>query len=217
MNVALSTLLAVALCVGANAAADDELPPVVAAAFQRAQIPDSGIGLFVQRVGAADAPSAPDEPAPRQVPGRAAVAPLLAVNADRALNPASTMKLVTTYAALELLGPAFTWKTTFATAAPQTGSVLEGDLVLRGAGDPKLVFEGFWLMLRQLRARGIRTIRGDLVLDRALFEVAAFDPAAFDGEPYRPYNVGPDALLVKLQGGSRLRFRARTTGGARCA
>lgn len=164
---------------GAAPAAEGELPPSVWAALQRAQIPESGIGVYVQRVGEAS--------------------PLLTVHAERSMNPASTMKLVTTYAALELLGPAYTWKTTVSSNAPQVGGVLEGDLYLRGSGDPKLVVESFWLMLRQLRNRGIRTIRGDLVLDRSLFDAAAFDPAAFDGEPSKPYNVGPDALLLNFK------------------
>jgi len=190
-----------ALAIGAQTAraADDELPPVISAAFQRAQIPDAAIGLFVQRVGATDPTALTDEVAPRRVPGRRDFQPLLSLHADQALNPASTMKLVTTYSALELLGPAFTWKTVLASSAAQVGSSLEGDLVLRGAGDPKLVFEGLWLMLRQLRGRGVRAIKGDLVLDRSLFEPAAYDPSAFDGEPFKPYNVGPDALLINFK------------------
>lgn len=173
--------------VPAIAVADDELPPPVAAALQGAQIPESAVGVFVQRAGA-DAAGA-----------RGESAVLLDLHSDRPANPASTMKLVTTYAALEQLGPSFTWKTVLASNARQVGATLEGDLYVRGAGDPKLVYQDVWLMLRQLRARGIRTIRGDLVLDRSLFETALFDPAAFDGEPFRPYNVGPDALLVNFK------------------
>ena len=183
----------------ANAGAQP-LPPSIAAAFQRAQIADGAVAIVVQRVGAAAPAGAADPPrsSPRARSGDAGGLSL-EINADRPMNPASTMKLVTTYAALEQLGPAFTWKTVFASTAALTGGVLDGDLYLRGAGDPKLVFEGFWLMLRQLRARGIRVVRGDLVLDRSLFETVPFDPAAFDGEPYRPYNVGPDALLVNFK------------------
>ena len=193
-------LLPLVISIATRSAGADELPPSIVAAFQRAQVPESAVGLFVQRVGAAPPPpSAGSAVAPRRIAGRTDVLPLLSLNADRAFNPASTMKLVTTYAALELLGPAFTWKTVAATTAPQVDDVLDGDLVLRGAGDPKFVLESFWLMLRQLRARGIRTIRGDLVVDRSLFETAAYDPAAFDGEPFRPYNVGPDALLVNFK------------------
>ena len=160
-------------------AAEGDLPPSVWSALQRAQIPETALGVFVQRVGDS--------------------APLLTIHAERAMNPASTMKLVTTYAALEMLGPAYTWKTTVSSNAVQAGTVLDGDLYLRGSGDPKLVVESFWLMLRQLRARGVRTIRGDLVLDHGLFEGTAVDPGAFDGEPSKPYNVGPDALLVNFK------------------
>lgn len=201
----------------APAFADGGLPPTVAAALQRAAIPESGVSIYVERVGALeparvadDASAAANEPPPDEAvrpppparvvraasPGR--FQPLLTLNADAAMNPASTMKLLTTYAALELLGPAFTWKTIAASSAPQVDGRLEGDLYLRGSGDPKFVFESFWLMLRQLRDRGIRSIRGDLVLDRGLFETMPYDPAAFDGEPSRPYNVGPDALLVNF-------------------
>jgi len=77
--------------------------------------------------------------------------------------------------------------------------VLAGDLVLKGTGDPKLGFEQFWLLLRQLRAKGLREIRGDLVLDRSHFAPDNHDPARFDNEPLRPYNVGPDALLLNYK------------------
>lgn len=120
-------------------------------------------------------------------------------NADKPMNPASVMKLVTTYAALELLGPAYVWKTEAYALGPIHDGVLEGDLALKGYGDPKLGFEQFWLLLRQLRDKGLREIRGDLLLDRSHFEAIAHDPARFDGEPLRPYNVGPDALLVNYK------------------
>jgi len=129
----------------------------------------------------------------------AADKPTLAHNAAIPMNPASTIKLLTTYAALELLGPTYLWKTTAWSAAAQTDDVLEGDLVLRGGGDPKLTFEHFWLLLRGLRARGIREIRGDLVLDRSWMDGSSHDPSKFDGEPTRPYNVGPDALLLNFK------------------
>ena len=77
--------------------------------------------------------------------------------------------------------------------------MLAGDIYLKGSGDPKLTLEQFWLLLRQLRARGVREIRGDLVLDRSAFGAIAHDEAAFDGKPTRPYNVGPDALLLNFK------------------
>jgi len=124
--------------------------------------------------------------------------PLVSLNAARPMNPASTMKLLTTYAALDMLGPAYTWKTEVYLDGELKDGVLHGDLVLKGYGDPKLTLEQFWLWLRELRARGLREIRGDLVLDRSFFDLPPHDPAAFDNDPMRAYNVGPDALLLNF-------------------
>jgi len=162
-----------------NTAGAQSLPPSVELALKRAQIPLSAIAAHVQDVDG----------------GR----PQVAHNAAQAMNPASTMKLLTTYAALELLGPTYTWKTEVYAAGKLEGGVLEGNLVLKGYGDPKLTMENFWLLLRRLRALGLREIRGDLVLDRSYFEPAEYDPAKFDAEPLRPYNVGPDALLLNFK------------------
>jgi D-alanyl-D-alanine carboxypeptidase/D-alanyl-D-alanine-endopeptidase (penicillin-binding protein 4) len=160
----------------AHAQEAERLPVPVARALKAAKVPSSAVALVVQDVGAR--------------------LPRASFNADRPMNPASVMKLLTTYAALELLGPAYTWKTEAYVSGPLAAGVLEGDLVLKGGGDPKLGFEQFWLLLRQLRARGLREIRGDLVLDRGRFAAEPHDPARFDSEPLRPYNVGPDALLL---------------------
>jgi D-alanyl-D-alanine carboxypeptidase/D-alanyl-D-alanine-endopeptidase (penicillin-binding protein 4) len=120
-------------------------------------------------------------------------------NERRPMNPASTMKLVTTYSALHLLGPGFTFRTEVLSEAPLIGEALRGDLYLRGGGDPKLVIEDLWLLASRLRGFGIREIRGDVVLDKSFFEPIRHDPAEFDGEEDRAYNVGPDALLVNFK------------------
>ena len=159
--------------------ADDAFPPAVGNSLRSAGIPSSAVGISVQEVGTSR--------------------PLLTANSAVALNPASTIKLVTTYGALELLGPAFRWKTETYLGGPLRDGVLEGDLVLKGYGDPKLTLEAFWLLLRDLRARGLKDIRGDLVLDRTQFSPAEFDASRFDGDALRPYNVGPDALLVNFK------------------
>jgi D-alanyl-D-alanine carboxypeptidase/D-alanyl-D-alanine-endopeptidase (penicillin-binding protein 4) len=130
---------------------------------------------------------------------------VVAVGEDRALNPASTIKLLTTFAALDQLGPAYQWATEIYADGTLTGDVLNGNLVLKGYGDPRLTLENFWLMLRNLRARGVREIRGDLVLDRSYFTREDADPAEFDNEPTRPYNTPPDALLVNFKA-LRLQF-----------
>lgn len=175
-------LIAFVLLVAALAsslACAQSLPAPVEQALKRAQIPASSVAVYVQGVDGSK--------------------PLLSHNATQAMNPASTIKLLTTYAALELLGPAYAWKTeAYATGGVQ-GDVLAGDLILKGYGDPKLTLENFWLLLRRLRSLGLREIRGDLVLDRSYFETAEYDPAKFDAEPLRPYNVGPDALLLNFK------------------
>ncbi len=120
-------------------------------------------------------------------------------NEKKPMNPASTMKLVTTYSALHLLGPAFTFRTEVLSEAPVLGEALRGDLYVRGGGDPKLVIEQLWLLVSRLRGFGIREIRGDVVLDKTFFEALRHDPAEFDGEEGRAYNVGPDPLLVNFK------------------
>ena len=156
-----------------------ELPPAVTRALKDAGIPLRSISVVVQSVDTEQA--------------------LIRQNAQQAMNPASTMKLLTTYAALELLGPTYTWKTeALADSAPVNG-VLKGNLYLRGSGDPRLALEQFGLLLRQLHTRGVSDIEGDLILDRSAFSLPPHDPAAFDNEPLRPYNAGPDALLINLK------------------
>jgi D-alanyl-D-alanine carboxypeptidase/D-alanyl-D-alanine-endopeptidase (penicillin-binding protein 4) len=171
------TLLALLLT--ANLAHAQGLPGTVEQALKRAAISPSGVSAFVQALDSAR--------------------PAVDYNATAPMNPASTMKLVTTYAALELLGPTYTWKTEAYISGSMQGDVLEGDLILKGYGDPKLTLENFWLLLHKLRALGLREIRGNLVLDRNYFEAAEDDPATFDGDPLRAYNVGPDALLVNFK------------------
>jgi D-alanyl-D-alanine carboxypeptidase/D-alanyl-D-alanine-endopeptidase (penicillin-binding protein 4) len=82
---------------------------------------------------------------------------------------------------------------------PVSGEVLRGELYVRGGGDPHLVIENLWQLVNRLRGFGIREIRGDVVLDKTLFEPLAHDPGEFDGEEGRAYNVGPDALLVNFK------------------
>ncbi len=173
----LVALLAVAVL--SRAALADGLPPSVLAALKAAQIPAGSVAVVVQPVDART--------------------PLVAHNGQKAMNPASVMKLVTTYAALDLLGPAWTWKTTALADTVAVDGVLRGNLYLKGSGDPRFAIEHLSSLLRQLRVRGIRTINGDIVLDRSVFDLPALDPGAFDDKPMRPYNVGPNGLLINFQ------------------
>jgi D-alanyl-D-alanine carboxypeptidase/D-alanyl-D-alanine-endopeptidase (penicillin-binding protein 4) len=119
--------------------------------------------------------------------------------AEASVNPASLMKLVTTTAALDLLGPAFTWNTPVYVDGPIKDGVLQGNVYLRGQGDPRLVVERLWQLLRRVQGLGVRQIAGDIVLDRSACEVTETDPGSFDGEPLRPYNASPDALLLNFK------------------
>ena len=123
-----------------------------------------------------------------------------AINADKPMNPASTMKLVTSWAALELLGPTYTWKTAFYSDGVLRNGVLNGNLYLKGGGDPKLNLEKLWLLMRDLRANGVQQITGDLVVDRSYFIQPAHSAFNDDGgDKNKPYLVGPDSLLVNLK------------------
>ena len=180
----IALIICLLLPLPASFAATADLPPPVARALKDAGIAAQNAAIVVQGVDDAQ--------------------PLLRINARQPMNPASTMKLLTTYAALELLGPAYTWKTEVLTdaanarAGSAADATLDGNVYLRGNGDPRLALEQFWLLLRQLRVRGVGAINGDLVLDRSAFSLPVHDPAAFDNEPLRPYNAGPDALLINL-------------------
>src|SRR5207237_547411 len=101
--------------------------------------------------------------------------------------------------ALDLLGPAFTWDTPITLDGPVRQGVLRGSMVIHGRGDPKLVLERTWLLLHRVRDAGVREIDGDIVLDTSAFAPPESGPADFDGEPWHPYNVLPDALLLNYK------------------
>jgi D-alanyl-D-alanine carboxypeptidase/D-alanyl-D-alanine-endopeptidase (penicillin-binding protein 4) len=125
--------------------------------------------------------------------------PLLSANPAAAFNPASTIKLMTTWLALSELGPDRTWDTEVYLGGKLERGVLQGDLILKGYGDPYLITERLWALQRQLKLRGLRRIDGDLIIDNSYFAVEDTNPGAFDGEELRVYNVLPDALLVNFQ------------------
>ena len=156
------------------------LPPEVDAALARAKVPREAVALLV--VDAAG-----------KAPAR------LSHRASAPMNPASVMKLVTTYAALDLLGPAYQWRTPVYLEGAVKGGTLFGNLYIKGQGDPKLVAERLWLLLRRVQGLGIQRIAGDIVLDQSAFAPLGLDPASFDGEPLRPYNAAPEALLLNFK------------------
>lgn len=174
------------------AAAHAELPAPVAEALQQAGVPQNSVAVFVQAVDQQQ--------------------PVVSHNAEVALNPASTMKLVTTYAGLQLLGPAYRWPTEVYRDGELKDGVLHGDLILKGYGDPYFMAADLWRLLNRLRQTGVQDIRGNLVLDKTYFAARNDDPGAFDDEPYRAYNATPSALLLNLKS-TTFHFQPETRDG----
>ena len=173
----LRPLLIAALIAGLGLpAAHAQLPDSVSVLLRSANIPEDAIGAIVLR-------------------GNTVV---MSHGAERSMQPASTMKVVTTAVGLEQLGPAFRGRTELRTSADVINGVLKGDLILRGGADTDFNADVLAHMLQSLRNQGIHTIKGDLILDRQLFQPARPDIGAppFDESAEFRYNVIPDALLL---------------------
>ena len=173
----LRPLLIAALIAGLGLpAAHAQLPDSVSVLLRSANIPEDAIGAIVLR-------------------GNTVV---MSHGAERSMQPASTMKLVTTAVGLEQLGPTFRGRTELRTSADVINGVLKGDLILRGGADTDFNADVLEHMLQTLRNQGIVKIKGDLILDRQLFQPARpdIDAPPFDESAEFRYNVIPDALLL---------------------
>lgn len=153
-----------------------QLPESVSVLLRSANIPEDAMGAIVLRGNTV----------------------ALSHGAERSMQPASTMKLVTTAVGLEQLGPTFRGRTELRTSADVINGVLKGDLILRGGADTDFNADVLEHMLQTLRNQGIVKIKGDLILDRQLFQPARPDIGAppFDESAEFRYNVIPDALLL---------------------
>lgn len=165
-----------ALALSDSNASNSELPAEISHAMLRARVEPKDISIAV---------------IPLNGTGKK-----LLINANQPRIPASVEKIITSAAALDLLGPSKVWSTFIASEEEPENGTIKGNLYLIGSGDPYLTIERFWLLLDNLRARGIKTIEGNVIIDRSSFQVPPHDPFAFDGEGNRPYNLGPDALLI---------------------
>lgn len=162
-----------------NVVEERDLPVSVRGVMEVRNLPPSSLSLYIENLDTGSV--------------------LLSWNETEPRNPASVMKLVTTLVALDRLGPTYTWKTEIYALGTISGDTLEGDLLIKGYGDPFLVTERVWQMLRNLRLTGLRRITGDLLLDDSYFQVPEHDPAAFDRQPLRAYNVAPNALMMNFK------------------
>lgn len=173
--------------------ASDALPPAVKKALQNSKITENALGFHVVPIGKSH-----DQFTQH------------AWNANQAMNPASTMKLLTTIAALDILGPMYQWKTNIYTNGVIEQGVLNGSLIWQGFGDPKFVPEELSQIVLDLRMAGIQEIQGNLIFDRSVYASNIRQSAPLDGELNRTYNVAPDPLLYAFQ---TLSFRIANNSG----
>lgn len=188
-----TTAMALCACASvAHAQSNAMAPPTVMQAIAAQRLPAASVSLLVMD---------PDT-------GRT----VTALNGSVPRSPASTVKTLTTYASLDILGPAYTWHTRAFTRGELDNGTLQGDLVVQGGGDPYMTIERWWSFARALRSKGLRVIHGNILIDDAQFAVENDDPGAFDGRPHRNYNVLPYAMMVNFQS---IEFRLVANGANR--
>lgn len=182
-----SLVLCVVLALHAGFAGASTLPRDLNGLLEDFPVPRDRIGLYIAPLG--DSEKA------------------MSLNASKAFNPASVIKLLPSLAALESLSPAYQWNTSVYTTGRISNGVLDGNLYIQGGGDPYLTVDSLWDLLKNVRAQGIERIAGDILLDDGIFEPVAFDRAAFDDQPYHLYNGPASGLLVNFWS---VRFTIRT-------
>ncbi len=167
-------------CAGWSGLCFGQLPPEISNLLRENNLPEDALGVTIMRLSDAST--------------------VISHGADRALQPASTVKVLTAIVGLERLGPAYRGRTELRSGAAMENGVLKGDLVLRGFGNADITWEDFQRMLQSVRHRGVNDIQGDLVVDRGFFQPARIDIGLppFDESPEFRYNVIPDALLINM-------------------
>ena len=162
------------------------IPQAVATSLERNQIPKDAISISVVEIESAR-------------PGKHIAKNVLDWRATEAMNPASTMKLLTTLAGLDILGPQYRWRTNIYTDGVIRQGTLKGNLYLQGTGDPKLIPEELAKLMKSLQALGIQKIDGNLFFDRSAYAPSVMEHNTIDGEALRAYNVPPDPLLYAFR------------------
>ena len=204
--------LAAHLCIalwalGTNAVAAPVLPAEVLAAMRDSGVPARHFGFYAQPVDKTQANDA---------------AAIISLNSEQPFLLASTTKVVTSLAALDLLGPAYPWPlSAFTTAAVRDGQ-LKGDLVIVGRRHAISADElRRWFV--QMHAEGLSAVTGNIVLDgvllmssqdpaigNAALAAGTFEPppptAAGWSEPARQFNAGTMLLSIEAGAGDRARL-----------
>jgi serine-type D-Ala-D-Ala carboxypeptidase/endopeptidase (penicillin-binding protein 4) len=187
-----AVMLLAALCTHVQAQKKTEptpikgIPVVVEAALKQAGLPTSSMGLYVQEVSDV---VAMDEPRTQ---------PALAwLNDDKPFVLASTTKVVTTLAALDLLGTNYRWRTYAFASGPIDAGRLRGDLLIVGGGNSYLSASDLAQWFTDLRAKGLKEITGNIVLDRFAFQLNDDDHAHTPTPGAdRPHHALPDAFTL---------------------
>ena len=162
------------------------IPQAVATSLERNQIPKDAVSISVMEIESAR-------------PGKHLAKNILNWRSTEAMNPASTMKLLTTLAGLDILGPQYRWRTNIYTDGAIRQGTLKGNLYLQGTGDPKLIPEELAKLMKSLQALGIQKIDGNLFFDRSAYAPNVMEHNTIDGEALRAYNVPPDPLLYAFR------------------
>jgi D-alanyl-D-alanine carboxypeptidase/D-alanyl-D-alanine-endopeptidase (penicillin-binding protein 4) len=106
---------------------------------------------------------------------------LLSVNADHALNPASSVKLLTAYTALQRLGVNYQFKTSFYRQK-------KGDFCIKGGGDPSFVMEDLYLVVEALKRKGVEEFSGKITIDATFFDREFYPEDRNSQDSERAYN-----------------------------
>lgn len=177
-------------CISVPAKADTRarttIPASIASSLERNQIPQDAISISVIEI----------EPGK---PGKNSSKNILEWRASEAMNPASTMKILTTLSGLDILGPQYRWRTNVYTDGVIRQGTLKGNVYLQGSGDPKLIPEEFAKLMKELQTLGIQKIDGNLFFDRSAYAPSVMEHNTIDGESLRAYNVPPDPLLYAFR------------------
>lgn len=152
------------------------LPQGIETAIKHSGLPKKDISLYIKEAGSSHRVVA-------------------ALNASEPRTPASVIKVLSTYAAVLKLGFDYRWPTQFYRNGRVKNGVLHGDLVVKGFGDPTLNDDDLKEIVAQIKAKGIRKITGNIIIDRSYFKVGNANSAHFDENPYSPYNALPDAMM----------------------
>lgn len=173
-------LLALSMVTGWASA--NQLPAEIRQMLEKHRLLESDVSIWVQNVKQSQ--------------------PIVDYNGEKSLHPASVMKVLTTAAGLIKMGADYQWQTQFyVDRMPDANGIVQGNLYVKGGGDPFLVEERLQKMLEDLRANGVRHITGDIVLDTSLYYLPpeARDTESFDGNKWSSYNAIPSPIMVNFR------------------